>query len=526
MKNIYLLSENQVNLIAQKTKQQMEMSNFKKVFGTLFNELNTQKGLHIRNMKKMNEYKRQEYLEEMMDNYVLDLFPRTNFIHEQFDNNFTNNMLLESSNHSFRTLYNFFDFLKSSVLYECGFLNTKNFTISLNEQGFFDSVGNLVDSGVNAVKTVANKGVALAKAGVQTVKTGINKGVQAVKTGVQTVKTGIKNLPQTIKTGINKGVEMTKKVAKVGRSYLTKFLDSEFAYLVPGFTAVKLTWDAQRLIEKNWEKIKKMTFEDWVEAFRGFLNGVAGVAIQILLALTGIGNIANWIANGLILIYDIAYQGIGKGNWNWYNILTSAISLVATGAGAVLKPLAGVLKGVTAGSKLGPALAKSPQVFNKIAPFIKSMGGGIGKIMGWVMKAFTTFTTKFKLIGRFLKPIGGAVNKMKGYLDEVVSGFQSYFKKGVLQNAPTVKNVKGALGGHAHFDTASIAKKLVATGDKTLTKKIVGAITKVYYTVIAGDTLNKIINKFKPQGVTADVLKQLNHGDDLNLKIGQKLRVA
>jgi hypothetical protein len=461
----------------------MEMSNFKKVFGTLFNELNSQKGLHIKNMKKMNESERQEYLEEMMDNYVLNIFPRTNFIHEQFDNNFTNNMLLESSNHSFRTLYNFFDFLKSSVLYECGFLNRRNFNISLNEQGFWDGVGNLVDSGVNVVKTGINKGVqavkTVANKGAELVKTGINKGVELAKAGVQTVK-----------TGINKGVEIAKKVAKVVTPYVTKFLDSEFARFVPGVNVLKLGYDVNKIYQ-NWDKIKKMTFEDWAEAFRGFLNGVTGVIIQIALALTGVGNIANWIANGLMLIYDIAYQGIGKGNWNWYNILTSAIALVATGAGAVLKPLGGVLKGITAGSKIGPALSKSPQLFNKIAPFIKSMGAGVSKIMGWVMTAFTTLTAKFPLIGRFLKPIGGAVNKIKGFLDEVVSGFQEYFKKGVLQNAPTVKNIKGL--GHAHFDTASIAKKLLATGDKTLTKKVVGVITKMYYTIKVGDTLQKIL---------------------------------
>jgi hypothetical protein len=56
----------------------------------------------------------------------------------------------------------------------------------------------------------------------------------------------------------------------------------------------------------NWEKIKKMTFEAWVEEFRLFLNGATGVILQIVLALTGIGNIANWIANGFLLIYDVA----------------------------------------------------------------------------------------------------------------------------------------------------------------------------------------------------------------------------
>ena len=477
MRTKFLLSENEVNNIAQNTVAHIQKDNFKRVFGTLFNELNTQKGVHIRNMKKMNESERVIYLEEMMDNYVLDLFPRTNYIHEQFDKKFTDNILLESTNHSFRTLYNFFDFLKSSVLYECGFLNRRNFNIPLNEQGFLQNVGNA-----------------------------INKGYQTVKKGIQ------------------KGVELGKKAVKAVAPYVTKFLDSEFARWVPGVNVIKAGYDVYKIYQ-NWEKIKKMTFEDWVEEFRAFLNGTTGVVLQIVLALTGYGNIANWIANGLMLIYDVAYQGIGKGNWNWYNILTSAIALVATGAGAAAFKIVGpLLKGVTAAAKVGPAIAKSPQVFAKVAPLVKSMGGGIGKIMGWVMKAFSGLSAKFPLIGRFLKPLGGAINKIKGFLDEVVSGFQTYFKKGVLQNAPTAKNIKGL--GHAHFDTASIAKKLLATGDKTLTKKMVGGIAKIYYTVLAGDTLQKIVTKFKPQGVTADVLKQLNYDHGLEIKPGHKVRVA
>ena len=478
MRTKYLLSENEVNNIAQNTVAYIQKDNFKRVFGTLFNELNTQKGVHIRNMKKMNESERVIYLEEMMDNYVLDLFPRTNYIHEQFDKKFTDNILLESSNHSFRTLYNFFDFLKSSVLYECGFLNRINFNIPLNEQGFLQNVGNA-----------------------------INKGYQTVKKGIQ------------------KGVELGKKAVKAVTPYVTKFLDSEFAYLVPGVQLAKVAYDANKIYQ-NWDKIKKMTFEDWVEAFRSFLNGAAGVVIQIVLALTGVGNIANWIANGLMLIYDIAYQGAGKGNWNWYNILTSAIALVATGAGAAAFKVAGfALKGVTAASKIAPALAKSPQVFAKVAPLIKSMGGGIGKIMGWVTKAFTTFTTKFPLIGRFLKPLKGPISKMKNYLDEVVEGFQTYFKKGTLQNAPIKANYKDPKFFKAHFDTASIAKKLTATADKTLAKKLSGGLKK-YYQVAVGDTLDKILKIFKPYGVDSDILKQLNYAHGLEIKPGHKIRVA
>ena len=502
MKNVYLLSENQVDIIAQKTIEQIEMSNFKKVFGNLFNEYNVQKGVHIKNMKNMNKSERVIYLEEVMDHYILELFPRTNFIHEEFDNNFKNNILLEISNHSFSTLYKFFDFLKSSTLYECGFLNTKNFTISLNEQSIINTVSNVINKGYRTVK-------------------GIQKGYQKVKSGIQK---GV----DTVKSGIQKGVEFGKKVVKAVSPYITKFLDSEFAYWVPGVSVIKLGYDINK-IYKNWDYIKKMTFEDWAETFRSFLNGATGIIIQIVLALTGVGNIANWIANGLMLIYDIAYQGISKGNWNWYNILTSAIALVATGAAVlVFKSFKVLFTSMKVASKIGPAIAKySPQLLPKISPLIQSMGGGINKIMGWVMKSFTTFTTKFPAIGKFLKPMKGGITKIQGYLDEVVKGFQSYFKKGALQNAPTVKNVKTALsGGKGHFNTASIAKKLLATTDKTLTKKIVGGITKLYYTIRAGDTLQKILSKFKSYGVTAEILKQLNYEHGLEIKPGHSVRVA
>jgi hypothetical protein len=487
MRTKFLLSENKINSIVNNTIIEIQKDNFKTVFGNLFNELNVQKGLHIRNMKKMNESKRQVYLEEMMDNYVLDLFPRANYIHEQFDKKFTDNILLESTNHSFRTLYNFFDFLKSSVLYECGFLNRRNFNIPLNEQGFLQNVGDA-----------------------------INKGYQ------------------TVKKGIKKGVEIGKKAAKVVAPYVTKFLDSEFARWVPGVNVLKTGYDVYKIYQ-NWEKIKKMTFEDWVEEFRNFLNGVTGVALQIVLALTGYGNIANWIANGLLLIYDVVYQGIGKKNWDYFNILTSAIALVATGAGAVLKPIAGALKGITAGSKIGPALAKTPQLFNKIAPFIKSMGAGISKIMGWVMKAFKGISTKFPLIGRFLKPLGGGINKIKEFLDEIVYGFKKYLtagdaekgllkqvKAGGLQNAPTGKNIQKALKGGPHFDAASVGKKLAATADKKIAMK--GAkVLKKLYKVVAGDTIQKILQK---HGLTLDKLKQLNYGKSLDITPGKEIRVA
>lgn len=474
MRRVYRLSENELIGVVKNSINEIEQERTNKVFNKIINDIDMTRGVHLRNMKKMTASKKETYLNNVMENYILDFFPRNSFIQESFDKKFTYNILFESPNRSYRKLFEFFDFFKRAVLLECGVLTERRFKNLVTELDVLGAVGDVVNKGVQMGKDV-----------------------------------------------VNKGVEIGKKVVKAATPYMIKFLESEFTRFVPGVNVLKSGYDAYKIYQ-NWEKIKKMTFEDWAEAFRSFLQGASGVIIQIVLALTGVGNIANWIANGLMLIYDLVYQGIGKGNWDWYNIITSAISLIATGAGAVLKPLAGVLKGVTAGSKIGPALSKFPQLFNKIAPFIKSMGSGIGKIIGWVMKSFTIFTTKFPLIGRFLKPIAGGINKMKLYLDDVVKGFKEYFKKGVLQNAPTTKNYELARKGGAHFDKASVGKKLAATADKKLATKAAGVLKK-YYKVLAGDTVQKILQKFK---LTLDDLKRLNAGKGLDIKPGKEIRVA
>jgi len=485
MRTKFLLSENKINSIVNNTIIEIQKDNFKTVFGNLFNELNVQKGLHIRNMKKMNESKRQEYLEEMMDNYVLDLFPRTNYIHEQFDKKFTDNILLENTNHSFRTLYNFFDFLKSSVLYECGFLNRRNFNIPLNEQGFLDSVGNVINKGVQMGKDVAGKVVG--------------------------------------KDVVNKGIEIGKKVVQTVTPYITKFLDSEFAYLVPGLNTIKLGMDAKKVYD-NWEKIKKMTFEDWVEEFRNFLNGVAGIAIQIVLALTGVGNLVNLIAWGLLTVYDIGYQGFAKGNWNWYNVLTDCVGLLGSGAAAAIfkgvkstlttiKSIEAFIPGIARASKTTPAITKN------VVPWLQKIVTGGGTIITKIGQAFTWITTKIPLIGKVMKPLQKCTSSVKNFFLEIGKGMKKYFSTGAV-----TQNMKVAKG--THFDLVSLGKKLAAVGDKNITKQIVGKVTKLYYTIAKGDNLQKILQKFAGAGLTMEILKQLNYAHGLEIKPGHKLRVA
>jgi len=306
-----------------------------------------------------------------------------------------------------------------------------------------------------------------------------------------------------------KVIDKTKNIVKKGvefvSPYIKKVLDSQFAYFIPGLNVIKLGKDAQAVYD-NWEKIKKMTLDDWAEAFRNFLNGAAGIAIQIVLALSGAGNLANLIAWGLLLGYDLIYYPITKGNLNFFNILTSAVGLLGSGAAAIVfKPLKPLLASVTSAKSLGPTIAKgAPNLMSKIVPLIKSIGSGAGTILQKMGQAINWLITKIPLIGKLLKPIQSGLSKVKGFIDDIVQGFKKgagkYFDGGITQN---IKVTKGA-----HFDLPSIGKKLIALGDKKLTKKIIEGATAIVYTMIAGDTLQKVVAKYQLPSI--EYLKKLN----------------
>jgi LysM repeat protein len=281
--------------------------------------------------------------------------------------------------------------------------------------------------------------------------------------------------------------------------------------------------DAKKVYD-NWEKIKKMTFEDWVEEFRNFLNGVTGIAIQIVLALTGVGNLVNLIAWGLLTVYDIGYQGFAKGNWNWYNVLTDCVGLLGSGAAAAIfkgvkstlttiKSIQAFIPGIARASKTTPAITKT------VVPWLQKIVTYGGTIITKIGQAFTWITTKIPLIGKVMKPLQKFTSSVKNFFLEIGKGMKKYFSTGAV-----TQNMKVAKG--THFDLVSLGKKVAAVADKNITKQIIGNVTKLYYTISKGDTLQKILQKFAGAGLTMEILKQLNYAHGLEIKPGHKVRVA
>jgi hypothetical protein len=210
----YNLNENQLIVIVKNTINEIEEERSYNVFSKLIKDIDMSRGVHFRNMKKMTESKREIYLNDVIENYMLDFFPRNTFIQENFDKNFTRNILFESPNRNFRKLFEFFDFFKKAVLLECGMLNKRKFKNLIREFDILGAAGNVVKKGVQMGKDVAGKVVG--------------------------------------KDVVNKGIEIGKKVVSAVSPYIKKFLDSEFAYLVPGVQLAKVAYDANKIYQ-NWD---------------------------------------------------------------------------------------------------------------------------------------------------------------------------------------------------------------------------------------------------------------------------------
>jgi len=459
----------------------------KNAINKTFNSIELQKKFHIKNIGLMtNPYDAKEYVEMMKEDYMVSIFLRNSLVLKEYNKRFSNNILTENKYEAKIEVSDFFDFIKKSFLFESGLYDYRYYNQNINEQ-IGDYLGDLWNKGKNVVKK------------------GVNK---VVNTGKKIVK---------------KGVEVVKKGVEVVSPYIKKVLDSQFAYFIPGLNVIKLGKDAKKVYD-NWEKIKKMTLQDWVETFRNFLNGATGIAIQIVLALTGVGNLANLIAWGLLTAYDIGYQGFAKGNWNWYNILTDCVGLLGSGAAAaIFKGFKGVLGTIKTIDAFVPGLAKAakttPSITKTLVPWLNKIASGGATIISKIGQAFKWIATKIPLIGKLIKPLQNALNSIKTFFSNIGQGIQKYFKGSLTQN---MKVAKGA-----HFDTVHIGKKLTALGDKTLTKKVIGKVTKILYKVLSGDTLQKILSKYAKAGVTADVVKQLNTGVNLSkLTPGTELRLA
>jgi len=209
-------------------------------------------------------------------------------------------------------------------------------------------------------------------------------------------------------------------------------------------------------IKKGYEWVKNSSFPTIMETIRGFLYGGVGVALQIFLQFTGVGNVAVAIVWGAMLCYDLYKVFSGKANVSdiWMDILFDVLGIISGGA---VKALQVAMKAV--GITKGMSMAKGVQ---KLAAnpstkgFMATIGKGISTVFGWIKKAGTWLAEKLRIswIGRvmnnaenwiaenLLRPIGNVLG-LKGVGNKALSK---------ATGAPTVGQAtrKSAVGGASY----------------------------------------------------------------------------
>lgn len=418
-----------------------------------------------------------KFLEFVEQNYMQTFFKTNQAVLQEFKQSYAINILNESAISLTERIAKYFNFVRNSILFENNLFEFDIYTDRLNEQGVLDRIKS------------------------------------AGAAALDTVKTGVKKFGQAATNVVKKGAQVVKGV-------WNKVMQSDVAWFIPGLNIAKVGYEVQ----KNWDKIKKMTLSDWVEEFRNFLNGAAGIAIQIVLALTGAGNLINMIAWGVILVYDVAYQGFGQGKWNLYNIITSAIGILGSGAAASLfKPAQKILSSVKSIDAVVPALTKFPNIWKSVGGVFTKIANGGGVIVGKIGNVLKWIISKIPGLKNILTPLQQKLAPVKQLFDTWASGISKYTKGGATQNITT----HGYMGS-ADDIAKGLGKKTGATADKLATKKAVGAATKAYHTVkSAKETLKNLIAKYK---LSAEQLLQLNPGLTKNpntpLPVNTKVRVA
>ena len=443
----------------------------------------------IEKIKTLTTYGRKKFYNKVVNENFLGLFNKNSYIKESLTDELYD---INTKKGYIGRIHYYFSLIRKGILAETYYKSVKNKRII--KESAYSSRRLSIQEASTKIKLFIEKG-----------KTTSNIVLEDVMSTVKDISKSVANTAATFGTN-------TKKLVNDVAGFAKTLLDKGVLKFIPGLNVFQGGYDVYKLYE-NWDKISKMTLSDWVEAFRNWLNGVEGIAVQICLALTGVGNIANIIAWGLILIYDVCYMGFYKNVWNWYNIITDAVSLVATGAAATaLRPMKTFMAGGSIAQIATTLATKNPKMFLVVQKMVNKIGGAMSTILNSINKAFTTFTQKFKFIGRYIQKLPG-INQVQSKIKELITWFNKKFPKTSSNVKKTVSDVRAGTQKHFQgktgkymgttphgFDVKHVTQKLVATGDKTVTKKVIGKFTKLFIKSKPQETLKKIAYRLAKGG--------------------------
>ena len=181
-------------------------------------------------------------------------------------------------------------------------------------------------------------------------------------------------------------------------------------------------WDTVKNAVKSAYKCLTNNFaECLMEGIRGAVMSAGGIAVLTGLSIIpAIGQIPTVIIFGALLLWDLYKMMSGKYEsgeyqWNVFDIIVDAVSLLLPALGKIIKVSMG---GIKTFAQFGKAAISKGGVLFKVFTAIK---GGIAKLGGYITKAATWIGEKLGMTS--LKNWGSrATAQLKKFTDDMVAG--------------------------------------------------------------------------------------------------------
>lgn len=427
MSKVIRLSESDIEkivsvVIKQKNTQELKSTN------TLMVEIDSMLDFHYRSnsafLKYTEDFSERFNILQDVKNLVENFFSNDNIILERF-NNFSNKGVIVESTFNFQEELNgYFNFIKSSLLYQGGFINESHYNGNsiINEGGWINGVWN---AAVNTAKTVGNAVVSGVKAGYGALQGAWNK---------------LKSL------GVSAFMEKY-------RGFLTS------------------NWGAalQILIEVSTEGFGSVIpLIAWaLLAQYDMANVMAGTPNWFNLLFSLIGTATVGIASKAIGAAMPFFKSAGKAS----SSIMQAIELLAKSKfGQYFKPMV---------SKISAGLGRVPGLIAKAMTWVKSV---FGKVFGEGVVAF--FAKGANAVGKFIGELGTGIKNFftagtknvkafKGSVDKFGKKINKKFIRTPTKKSYQFVNtgIKAALQKGANL-SPKLATYLATASGKTLSKKL------------------------------------------------------
>ncbi len=437
MKNLLSISESEKlhirslheNFLPKRYSEKTDTSSISSLMNQTIDELNFQKQVHLHYLSMCESVEKSTHLKKLQNNYVQGLFSGNVLIYETYRNNFRN--LINESNVDYSSeIDKFNNFLVKSLMLQNGLISEQLYNDFTNFMG-------------DAYNTVAGATQYAYDKGKQAANYVYDKGAQAAN------------------YVYDKGAQAA--------NYAASQLQSAVNY------------------------IKKIGLEGIMEGLRKALMSYVGTAVQIALAFTQVGAIANEVAWGILTAYDAYQYFVNNKPGSLTNLIIDVICLLTAGTiGKALGKFVGMV-----GSSIGEILGRFMQssgMSSILKPAVTAIANGATKLAGWLKPAVDFMKNKMGI-----NWLGGIIEKVLAWFKNLIVGMNTWVGGKV---AGALVRVGVTLP--ARFE-ATILGQLAQKSEAELTKLAGEKLTQVQV-----KAAEKYANEYLKEKPTAEALAELD----------------